>query len=421
MSNVLNPNTSQLSPCQKKALDILLGDENVFITGGAGTGKSYLISEFLKTKSSKTFPVLASTGAAAVLVNGRTFHSFFGLGIMEGGVQATISKASKNKRVIRRLQKIEGFVLDEVSMIDGPTLRAAESICRLARNPTLSWGGLRVVAVGDFAQLPPVQNFKDKGAPRKWAFQDSSWKKSGFREVVLNTFMRSQDVDFLSILDRVRKGVVDEEVRDFLNERCSPDENSFKGTRLFPRRDATEKFNLVKLSELDTAQRIYPTTYVGKREKVEQLKKMAPIPSVLQLKNDCLIMLRQNDPKQRWVNGSLGHIREMADEFLLIELFNGRLVEIERSSFSMQDAEGEVVAAAENFPVSLAYATTIHKAQGATFDRLRVDLKRLWEPGQAYVALSRVTDSQGLQIDGWNTSSIRVDPDVRRFYEGIIN
>ena len=404
----------QLSPCQSQALDHLYGERNVFLTGGAGTGKSFLIREFLKTKSSKTFPVLASTGAAAVLVGGRTFHGFLGLGIMEGGVNSTVHRAVGNKRVVKRLQKIDGFVLDEVSMISGPTLAAAEKICRLARSSEQPWGGLRIIAVGDFAQLPPVQRFN---GPREWAFGDPSWQFSSFQTVQLKTVMRTQDVEFLEVLGRVRQGRVDETVRDYLNERCVEGDHDFEGTRLFPRKDAVAQFNLQKLNEIESDEVCYETEYQGKAEKIEQLKKMAPIDQVLRLKKDCLVMLRQNDPKQRWVNGSLGHVRELEKDFLLIELFNGRLIELDRSHFSMLDADGEVVAIAENFPVSLAYATTIHKAQGATFDRLRVDLQRLWEPGQAYVALSRVTSGDALCLDGWSPQSIKVDPNVARFLQ----
>lgn len=158
------PNTNPTwSPCQQKALNFLeTSADNIFLTGRAGTGKSYLVRYFLKDRDPKTFPVVASTGAAAIVVGGRTFHSFFGLGIMEGGIEKTIERATKDRRVVKRLQKIGGFVLDEVSMIPGPALRAAEIICRIARKKHLPWGGARVIAVGDFAQLPPVTRGSQK-------------------------------------------------------------------------------------------------------------------------------------------------------------------------------------------------------------------------------------------------------------------
>lgn len=126
---------------QLRALDVLHKPGNVFITGEAGSGKSFVIRHFHRSLNAKTFPILASTGAAAVLVGGRTFHSFMGLGIMEGGVDATVRRAVSDRRVVSRLKKAEGIIIDEVSMISGPALRAAEHICRIARShEDLPWG-----------------------------------------------------------------------------------------------------------------------------------------------------------------------------------------------------------------------------------------------------------------------------------------
>ena len=151
-------------------MDQLGGAENVFVTGAAGSGKSFLIERFLRAvaASDEALPVLASTGAAAILVGGRTFHSFFGLGILQGGHQATVDRALKNKRLARRLKKARGVMIDEISMLSGQTLRAAEEIARRALDPERPWGGLRMIAIGDFAQLPPVSN---QGV-RDWAFLD---------------------------------------------------------------------------------------------------------------------------------------------------------------------------------------------------------------------------------------------------------
>lgn len=183
----------QLTPCQSKALLALRGPENVFITGGAGSGKSFLIRFFLRHIETREFPILASTGTAAVLVGGRTFHNFFGLGIMEGGVEVAVEKASKNRRVVRRLKKVRGFIVDEISMLSGPTLRAAELIARRVRNSDLPWGGLRVVAVGDFAQLPPVERSPSARSARRWAFLDPVWTRSGFEIHHLKTQTRCRD------------------------------------------------------------------------------------------------------------------------------------------------------------------------------------------------------------------------------------
>lgn len=406
-----------LTPCQEKAL-AHLGDsiDNVFLTGSAGSGKSFLISQFLKGKDRKLFPIVASTGAAAVLVNGRTFHSFFGLGIMEGGVEKTVERALEDRRVGARLRSMEGFVLDEVSMIPGPALNAAEQICRAARKNNLPWGGARVIAVGDFSQLPPINVHSRE---KEWAFLDDAWHKSGFVPLVLKTMVRSQDTDYLKMLNNVRMGIVDEDVRSYLNSKTSLDAHDTSVPRLFPHRATAENFNSKRLEEIKTPLHEFPTNYMGTSRGIEQLKKNAPILEMLQLKETCLVMIRVNDPGFDYVNGSLGIVIKITDEALTIILKSNKEVEISKSTFSVLDAEGREMASATNFPVTLAYATTIHKAQGATLDGMVCSLKGLWEPGQAYVALSRLKNGEGLKLTGWDESSIRVDPEVIRFHENL--
>lgn len=404
----------KLTDCQRRAEEALLGSANVFLTGGAGSGKSFLIRYFLRDRDLRTFPVLASTGAAAVLIGGRTFHSFFGLGIMEGGVEATVEKAARNRQVVRRLKKISGFVVDEVSMLSGETIRAAEIIARRVRDSELPWGGLRVVAVGDFAQLPPVE--RAGNSTRGWAFLDPTWVWSGFETCFLRTQTRCLDSEYMRILAQVRAGNVSVDVKEYLNAKTVIAPDSFDGTRLFPRRDETEKFNLKKLSALAGTAHCFATIYSGETRALESLKKYAPIAESITLKEGALVMLRQNDPQQRWVNGSQGIIEKIQPHRLQITLLNGRRIEIEKSTFSLLDAEGDVVAAAINFPVSLAWASTIHKSQGSTLEKMSVNLSQLWEPGQAYVALSRLTRGADLMIEKWETRSIRVDPAVVDFY-----
>jgi ATP-dependent DNA helicase PIF1 len=434
------PAAPTLTLAQHQALLTLTEtDRSVFLTGVAGSGKSFLIRRFLAhldseepatllkeaKQPSKRFPILASTGAAAILVGGRTFHSFFGLGILEGGVQATVDRAIKNPRLCKRLNQTDGVVIDEVSMISGTVLRAAEQIARKARGNSTPWGGLRVVAVGDFSQLPPVNPHWNPGgglapqALRDWAFLDEAWGKSDFEPAVLPETMRTSEPELLHALNRVRSGRLDRETTQFLNSRCRPSPADFDGTRLFGRRIDTERFNLEKLAGLREKLESFDTVYTGKDKAIEDFKKNAPVPERLQLKVGALVMIRQNDPDGKWVNGSTGHLRKITHDTLTIELVSGREIELEPTTFQMLDAEGLPVASATNFPVNLAYAMTVHKAQGATLEKLRIDLRGLWEPGQAYVALSRARGAEGLYIEGWDQRSIRVDPVVEEFHRRI--
>lgn len=405
----------QFTEDQQTAWDLLCSGQNVFLTGEAGSGKSYLIKQFMKAQDPKKLPILASTGAAAVLVGGRTFHSFMGLGIMEGGLHATVARALEDRRVRKRLKQAEGFVVDEVSMLSGPTLQAAEKICQQARETLAPWGGLRVIAVGDFAQLPPIQ--QGGSAKRSWAFLDPVWTTTNFKTVVLKQNMRTGDKEFLSILNHVRRGEVNARVETFLNIKKNQAEDAFEGTRLFPLRRQTDEYNLRQLEKLPGELMKFPAVYTGNEKSIEQLKKHSPLPDELHLKLNVLVMLRQNDPKMRWVNGSTGYVRKIEKDHMTLELLNGRTVEIEPMTFSLLNAEGVAAAAVTNFPITLAYAATIHKAQGMTLDRLMVNLNALWEPGQAYVALSRVVDPNGLRIEAWQPESIKSDPLVEKFYQ----
>jgi ATP-dependent DNA helicase PIF1 len=406
---------AELTTCQTSALEVLQRQGNVFLTGAAGTGKSFLLDHYLHDKPADAFPVVASTGAAAVLVGGRTFHSFFGLGIMEGGLEATIARAMRSKKLVNRLQRACCVIIDEISMLSGATLFAADQIARRLRGIDAPWGGLRIIAVGDFAQLPPVT----PGAYQKdWAFLHETWNESGFQPALLSTVMRTRDAEFLDILNFVRSGTVNDAVRDFLNARQETSSEETDATRLYPHRAKADEYNLRRLHSIPGALHTFNTQYAGDARAVESGKKSVPIPEVLQLKEGALIMMRKNDisPERLYVNGSLGHVRLIEEDVLTVTLLDGATIEVEKTKFTCLDGDGMEVMAAWNFPVTLAWATTIHKAQGASLDRMIVDLASLWEPGQAYVALSRVRSSQGLHIERWTPSSIKAEPLVTEFY-----
>lgn len=257
---------------------------------------------------------------------------------------------------------------------------------------------------------------------KEWAFLDDSWKKTQFTSIALETIMRSEDSDYLSVLNHVRNGLVNDEVETYLNSRTNPDIDDLEqveATHLFPHRETAENFNLKCLSELKKPLQKFPTVYTGKDRFVEQIKKNAPIPEVLQIKESALVMTRMNDPQLKYINGSLGTILKISSEEITIQLKNGRIVKIEPATFSLLDANGDPIATATNFPITLAYASTIHKAQGATLDGMVCDLRRLWEPGQAYVALSRLRKGSDLTLTGWDAASIRVDPDVITFHQSL--
>ncbi len=404
-----------LNPDQRKALELLQSGENVFLTGGAGCGKSFVVKHFVDELGPKQMPILASTGAAAVLVGGRTFHSFFGLGIMEGGADATFQRASNDKKLGKRLREVEGIIIDEVSMISGECLMIAEALAQNARDSKLPWGGMRVIAVGDFAQLPPVT----RSGPRDWAFVNQVWQQTGFLNYVLTQNERVQDDKYLSVLNKIRVGIVDGFVKEFLDSHQFNNDESDPATRLFSRRDQSLTYNLKKLAEIDKEEIVIDSIYFGTEKFQQTMMNQGPVPPQLRLKVGAEVMFIQNDPNKRWVNGTRGSVVSIEDDKIIVEKLKGRDVTVEKQQFSYLDADGNVVASVIQFPLVLAYATTIHKSQGATLDELWCDLSNLWEPGQAYVALSRLRFGRGLKILKWNARSIKIDPQVQNFYSFI--
>lgn len=417
-SDILNKpeesSKASLSTEQVYALELCGSGENVFLTGGAGSGKSYVVREFMKNKSDKQMPILASTGAAAVLLGGRTFHSFFGLGIMEGGAQATLQRLLKDSRALKRIQRVEGVVIDEISMIPGDALMVAEQISQVARESSLPWGGMRIIAVGDFGQLPPVAKF---GQKRDWCFLNEVWARTGFQVCELKHNQRIQDNEFLDVLSDVRDGKLSARVHEFLMEHTKPHDEDHPGTRLFPRREQSDGYNQKKLAEINEDEHLIDSIYLGEQKFIEALMKSAPVPAQLKIKIGCRVLFLKNDVQKRWVNGTRGTVVKIEADHLVVKKETGRDVKVEKHSFALLDAEGNSKASVIQFPLILAYATTIHKSQGATLDELWCDLSALWEPGHAYVALSRLRDPAGLHIVSWTARSIIVDPAVQQFYQ----
>ncbi len=405
---------SLLSEEQKYAFEMCQSGENIFLTGGAGSGKSFVVREFMKDKNDKQMPILASTGAAAVLLGGRTFHSFFGLGIMEGGAQATFHRVQNDSKTMKRIKQVEGVVIDEISMIPGEALMVAEMLSQQARESSLPWGGMRMIAVGDFGQLPPVTKY---GQKRDWCFLNGVWQRTDFQVCQLNLNQRIQNIDFLNVLADVREGKVTERVQEFLQDHTKPHDEDHPGTRLFPRREQAETYNQKKLAEINEDEIIIDSIYFGEQRYIEILGKSAPVPQQLKLKVGCRILFLKNDPQKRWVNGTRGVLTDFEADHLTVRKEGGREVKVEKFQFSMMDADGNIKASVIQFPVNLAYATTIHKSQGATLDELWCDLGALWEPGHAYVALSRLREPTGLHIVSWSPRSFITDPAVTAFYK----
>lgn len=412
-------NLLPLNDQQKSAFNELSKTQkNIFLTGSAGTGKSYVIKQYLN-QSDKEIPVLATTGAAAVLVGGVTFHSFFGLRTAELEDHKVVERAYEDDRVRKRILKTSEIIIDEVSMLNPRVFELASEIAKKVKNNNLVFGGIRIILTGDFFQLAPVStDERDKLLP-KWVFNSVTWKLLRLTSIELTQTVRTDNVSFIKVLNKVRFGKCDDEVISFLNSH-TPEKlkEDYDGTVLYGTNKDVEDYNKKKLDFIGSKVIKIKTDVVlnNVNYKGDPFKD-SPIPEILHLKEKAIVMIRKNDPENRYVNGTIGRVEKVSSDKLHIRTKNNLLV-LEKVEFEIKNGDGKVQATLTNFPVVLGWAMTIHKSQGTSLDYLRIDLSGLWAAGQAYVALSRATNPDKLVIERWSPRSIKCDPEVIEFYKG---
>lgn len=397
--------------------------DHIFVTGRAGTGKSTLLNH-LSWNTSKQLVIAAPTGVAALNVGGQTIHSLFRLPI---GVIAdhTIEQGAEVRKL---LNTIETLVIDEVSMVNADLLDAIDRSLRQARQrPFEAFGGVQVVLFGDPYQLAPVPGDADERAyftdqyRSMWFFDAKVWEQADLRIYELGVIHRQHEEEFKFMLNAVRHGGVTAEIAQRLNDtgaRPAPVEGAIT---LATRNDTVNSINARALARL-------PGRVLTAKAEVsgEFGGRAYPADESLQLKAGAQVMFLRNDVDGRWVNGSVGTVTKIAAT-VWVEI-DGDEHEVrpaiwEKFKYSYSAATKElkrdIVAEFQQFPLRLAWAVTIHKSQGKTYDRAIVDLgQRSFAPGQTYVALSRITQLDGLYLTRpLRPSDIIVDQDVRRFME----
>jgi len=398
--------------------------DNIFVTGRAGTGKSTLLNH-LSWRTSKQVVICAPTGVAALNVGGQTIHSLFRLPI---GVIADhdIDQSAELKKL---LNTIDTLVIDEVSMVNADLLDAIDRSLRQARQrPQEAFGGVQVVLFGDPYQLAPVPGEGDERAYFEdhyrsiWFFDAKVWDDTDLTIYELAKIHRQSDNEFKYMLNAVRHGMVTAEIAERLNT---------VGARPAPRDDAitlaTTNASVTRINATELAR--LPGRVLTARAEVngEFGGRAFPADESLELKVGARVMFLRNDvggESQRWVNGSVGTVLKI-DSTVWVELDGTRhevkpaIWEKFKYSYSplTKSLRKDVVAEFTQFPLRLAWAVTIHKSQGKTYERAIVDLgQRSFAPGQTYVALSRITDLDGLYLSRpLRPSDIIVDENVVRF------
>jgi ATP-dependent DNA helicase PIF1 len=411
---------SQLNTKQRMAAEQIAGGQNTMITGGAGTGKSVLL-RYLLTQY-PDMPVTASTGIAALNVNGCTLHSWAGLGMGNTTADEIATKLNKKKNSVwYAMKKVKRLAIDEISMVDAETLDKVDRVLQLVRGHAGPFGGIQMIVFGDFLQLPPVG---EQGKAVRFAFEAQSWVRAQFKVFMLTEVMRQKDREFADILSRVRIGDTSEDVRNVLRPRINA-VDEFPDTTpvtLATHNEIADRINSDALAALKTDEVTWQSTdWADGDYSRANLEKNCIALKTLVLKVGAQVMLLRNiDPEAGLVNGSLGELVEVkkgtyGQQIPVVKFGNGIVREIEKQEWSIQ-RNREVLASRQQIPLRLSYAISIHKSQGLSLDKVRVHLKNCFADGQAYVAMSRARTLPGLFIADITGKSIRANPVALEFY-----
>ncbi|MFT5120976.1 MAG: ATP-dependent exoDNAse (exonuclease V) alpha subunit, partial [Psychrobacter glaciei] len=461
---------------QSSALDILKTGQNVFLTGSAGSGKTYTLNQYIDYLRARRVPVAvtASTGIAATHMNGTTIHSWSGIGIKDELSDRDLSNLARKQFLADRLKDTAVLVIDEISMLHAKQINLVSQVLKHVRKNDKAFGGIQVVVAGDFFQLPPIGS-KGESNREKFAFMSEAWLDAKFHICYLSEQHRQVSeaanggLDLDDILNQIRRQEVTFEAIAAL-EATYDQSVDIKRTRLYTHNLNVNKINDKELAALDGEMMRFEATATGDSKLVETLKKTVRTQDELILKVGAKVMFIKNNAELGVSNGTMGELigfaavkideskdssealieddssddtnEDNADDAVentakgkksaakkdkekpktkkpttqkmpVVRLNSGREIIAEPEEWMIEDETGDVLASYEQVPLCLAWAITIHKSQGMTLDAAEIDLSRTFELGQGYVALSRLKSLSGLQLLGMNDMSLQLDPLAR--------
>jgi ATP-dependent DNA helicase PIF1 len=401
-----------LDAIQKAAYNAVRNGENIFITGGAGTGKSYLTRTLVKYAIAENIDhgITSSTGVSAVLIDGTTIHSWSGIGLAEGTVTEIVDQMRHN--AIRRIKSAKLLIIDEISMIGTNVFNKIYQVVQRVRGINKPFGGLQVIVVGDFLQLKPIDD--------DWVFNSELWQYMNFRVFTLQTQYRQTNQEFFHALGRIRVGNPTDEDKALIEARVRPAEDfcGIKPTRLHSTRANVDKYNREEFAKLKLIRTYSAEVTKGRAyaSQVEAAWRRVQCVKELPCAVGAQIMLTKNlDVLNGFCNGSRGVVTDCTPEGIEVQFVRGKMT-ITPAQFTVRVTPDTSVIITQ-IPLILAYATTIHKSQGSTLDVVELDLSRVFTDGMGYVGLSRCTSLDHTYITSspdW--SNIYADPEALAYY-----
>lgn len=441
---------------QSTALNILKTGQNVFLTGQAGAGKTYVLNQYLHYLRAREIAVAvtASTGIAATHINGLTIHSWSGIGILDELTMKDVTRIKKRPVIYERIKNTKVLIIDEISMLHRKQLDMVNHITQIIRENLQPFGGLQLIVAGDFFQLPPIGRTEETNR-EKFAFMAESWLSANFQICYLSEQHRQQlslendntQLSLIDILNQIRSQQFNQYTMPTLLATAQHNLAESR-TRLYTHNLNVNKINEEELAKLTTQSMTYHSFSEGDEKLIDTLKKSMRNTPELTLKIGAKVMFIKNNSELNVSNGTMGVVVDFAEinhegqenhllesnqqisnnddnkekvldnqskktKFPVIRLNDGREVIAEYDVWQIDDEEGDTLAAYYQIPLTLAWAITIHKSQGMTLDSAEVDLSKTFENGQGYVALSRLKQLSGLRLLGINQLSLQLDPLAR--------
>lgn len=410
---------------QQEALDILKLGHNVFLTGSAGSGKTFLLNQYINYLKKNNVPVAitASTGIAATHLGGMTIHSWSGLGIRSSLSQRDFDDLESRRYLWDRFQKTKVLIIDEVSMLDSSRFDMVDALLRMFRRTQTPFGGLQVVLCGDFFQLPPI--FKSDQIKSDFVYKSHAWKEMELKICYLHEQHRQEDDRLLGVLSDIRRNRVTRETWDVLRSRSGdyedyPDVDSDnKMTKLYTHNVDVDAINNRELEAISGQTHTYKMSSSGNPNLATILTKSCLAPEILHLKKGSRVMFVKNNYEAGYVNGTLGTIVGFDSEGPIVRTNGGLEIVAKPTTWAIEE-DGKIKAQIAQTPLRLAWAITVHKSQGMSLDSAVVDLSKSFEKGMGYVALSRVRTLDGLFLLGLNDRALEVSLDVLDIDQGLI-